>query len=78
MIGGTAALFFEARRNGELAGVERAAVRGESFIWLILTATGLVSIAMTRFEALEDFAPLAYATLPFSIGPFVWRCRWEG
>lgn len=74
----TAALFFEARRNGALGGVERAAVRGESFIWLILTVTGLVSIAMTRFEAIEDFAPLAYSTLPFSIGLFVWRYRWQG
>jgi uncharacterized membrane protein len=74
----TAALFLEARRNAELGHLQRAAVRGESFIWLILTVTGLVSIVMTRFEALEDFAPLAYTTLPLSIGLFVWRYRWEG
>ena len=74
----TAALFFEARRNAALDRAHRAAVRGESFIWLILTVTGLVSIVMTRFEALEDFAPLAYSTLPVSIGLFVWRYRWEG
>ncbi|HEV2817315.1 MAG TPA: TMEM175 family protein [Allosphingosinicella sp.] len=73
-----AALFFEARRHAALDGTLRAAVRGEAFIWLILTVTGLVSIGMTRFEALEDVAPLAYATLPFTIGLFVWRYRWEG
>lgn len=73
-----AALFFEARRHRDLDGVLRAAMRGEAFIWLILTVTGLVSIVMTRFEALEDFAPLVYATLPVSIGLFVWRYRWEG
>lgn len=78
MGGTTAALFFEARRNAGLGRVERCAVRGESFIWLILTVTGLVSIVMTRFEAIEAFAPLAYATLPVSIGLFVWRYRWEG
>lgn len=33
---------------------------------------------MTRFEALEDFAPLAYSTLPVPIGLFVWRHRWKG
>ena len=78
MAAATAALFFEARRNAELGDLQRAAVRGESFIWLILTLTGLVSIVMTRFEAVEQFAPLAYATLPISIGLFVWRYRWEG
>ena len=72
-----AALFFEARRHQALDGVLRAAVRGEAMIWLILTVTGLVSIAMTRFEALEDFAPLAYSTLPVTIGLFVWRYKWE-
>jgi hypothetical protein len=71
------ALFLEARRNRALDAVQQAAVRGEAAIWLILTVTGLVSIAMTRFEAVEDFAPLVYATLPFTIGLFVWRYRWE-
>lgn len=33
---------------------------------------------MTRFEVLEDFAPLAYATLPITIGLFVWRYDWAG
>jgi len=72
------ALFLEARRNPDLDTARRIAVRGEAIIWLILTITGLVSIVMTRFEAIEDFAPLVYATLPFSIGMFVWRYDWEG
>ena len=71
-------LFFEARRHASLDPTLRTAVRGEAIIWLILTVTGLVSIVMTRFEAIEDFAPLVYATLPVTIGLFVWRYRWEG
>jgi hypothetical protein len=46
-------------------------------IWLILAATGLVSMLLTIFEASEPLAPLAYATLPLSIGLFVWRYDWE-
>jgi len=74
----TAALFWEARRNPALDEEGRWAVRGERFIWLILFVTGLVSIALTRFEATEDFAPAVYATLPFTIGLFVWRYYWAG
>ena len=74
----TAALFWEARRNRRLDDEGRWAVRGESFIWLILVVTGLVSIALTRSEASEDFAPAVYATLPFTIGLFVWRYYWAG
>jgi hypothetical protein len=73
----TAALFFEARRNPALDGERRVVARGEACIWLILTATGLVSIAMTTVEATEEFAPLAYATLPISIGLFSWRYDWD-
>lgn len=72
-----AALFFEARRNPGLGGENRVVARGEGLIWLILTATGLVSILMASIEATEDFAPLVYATLPFSIGLFSWRYDWE-
>ena len=53
-------------------------VGGELRIWLILITTGLVSILLSLFEATEDVAPLAYATLPFSIGLFVWRFDWDG
>ena len=71
-------LFAEARRNPELAPDEARAVRGEMRIWLILVVTGLVSIALSDFEATEDVAPLVYATLPFTIGLFVWRYDWDG
>lgn len=69
----TAGLFAEARRNPALDDEHRLAARGETYIWLILAATGIVSIVMTRFEASETFAPVAYATLPLTIGLFVWR-----
>lgn len=72
----TAALFREARRNPALDRLEQAAVRGETWIWLILTLTGLVSVLLASFEATGKLAPLAYATLPVSIGLFVWRYHW--
>lgn len=72
----TAGLFLEARRNPALDEERRWALRGEWYIWLILALTGLVSVAMTRFEASEDFAPAVYATLPLTIGLFVWRYFW--
>lgn len=72
----TAGLFREAWRNSLLSPVEQGAVRGETWIWLILTVTGLVSMLLATFDASEDFAPLAYATLPVSIGLFVWRYHW--
>lgn len=71
-----AALFAEAQRNRVLDSETRYALRGEVWIWIILITTGLVSIAMTRFAAIERFAPMVYATLPLSIGLFVWR--WFG
>lgn len=69
----TAALFREARRNPVLDEESRHAVRGETRIWLILTMTGLVSVLLSLFEATKVAAPVAYATLPVSIGLFVWR-----
>jgi len=71
-----AALFAEAQRNRALDAEMRRALKGEVWIWVILVTTGLVSIAMTRFEAIDQFAPMVYATLPVSIGLFVWR--WFG
>ena len=73
----TAALFLEARRNEALTETLRTGIRGEMLIWLILVATGLVSILLCLFEATEKIAPLAYSTLPVSIGLFVWRYDWE-
>jgi hypothetical protein len=74
----TTCLFAEARRNPDLSPDEARAVRGETWIWLILVMTGIVSIALAAFEATEVAAPLVYATLPISIGLFVWRFDWEG
>ncbi|HTU12268.1 MAG TPA: TMEM175 family protein [Allosphingosinicella sp.] len=71
-----AALFAEARRNRALDPQLRRALTGEVWIWIILIVTGLVSIAMTRFDAVDQYAPMVYATLPVSIGLFVWR--WYG
>ncbi len=73
-----AGLFAEALRSRELGLVERQAVGGELRIWLILITTGLVSILLSLFEATGDVAPLVYATLPFTIGLFVWRFDWDG
>ena len=73
----TASLFLEARRNLDLTDALRVAVHGEMLIWVILTATGLVSILLSVFEATENLAPLLYATLPVTIGLFVWRYDWE-
>ncbi len=74
----TAGLFAEALRNRGLGLVERQAVGGELLIWLILVTTGIVSILLSLFEATEEVAPLVYATLPFTIGMFVWRFDWDG
>jgi len=74
----TAGLFAEARRNPALDDAHLYAARGETFIWLILALTGLVSIVMTRFDATEQVAPLAYATLPLTIGLFTWRYFHQG
>lgn len=71
-----AALFVDAQRNPGLDAGMRHSLKGEVRIWLILVATGLVSILMTRFGAIARFAPMVYATLPISIGLFVWR--WFG
>ncbi len=78
MASATVALFLEAGRNPSLDRGHRAAVRGETIIWLIVVATGLVSVLLAAFDASETLAPLAYATLPISIGLFVWRYDWEG
>lgn len=73
-----AALFFEAQRSPEIDAEMRLSVRGEGMIWLILVATGLVSILMTFFRPTAMFAPMMYATLPISIGLFTWRYDWGG
>lgn len=72
-----AALFAEAWRNGGLDRAARAQAKGEVVIWLILAATGIVSIllSLTRFGA---FAAFAYSTLPITIPLFSRRYDWTG
>jgi uncharacterized membrane protein len=69
----TACLFFEAQRSHTIAAEMRRSARGEAYVFLILAATGIVSIFMTRFAAIANFSPLPYATLPISVGLFNWR-----
>ena len=68
-----AALFREALRNPELTPLDRYALHGETIIWLILVATGLISLLLASFEATGNLAPLIYATLGFIIPLFTWR-----
>lgn len=72
-----AALFAEARGNCGLDRAGRAQAKGEIVIWLILAATGIVSIlvSLTRFGA---FAAFAYSTLPLTIMSFSRRYDWTG
>lgn len=74
----TCGLFIEAQRSDTIGQQERISARGETIIWLILVATGLVSIVLTFFRATANLAPVAYATLPVSIGLFGWRYDWGG
>lgn len=74
----TAGLFVEAMRSADLDPDMRVSVKGEAMIWLILVATGTVSILLTFFRATANLAPMVYATLPISIGLFTWRFDWGG
>ena len=74
----TAGLFAESLRGDTLDAARRAPARGEMIVWLILVATGLVSILLALFEATEAVAPLVYATMPLSVGLFTARFDWSG
>lgn len=74
----TCALHHDALRNPALTVAQRQEVKGQRIIWAILTATGLVSTAITLIPAIATLAPFAYATLPISIGLFSARWDWEG
>lgn len=71
-----AALFLEAFRQ-ELTPQQKRTVKGERIVWLILAATGIVSIAVstTRYGV---WAAMVYATLPLTIGIFSARYDWSG
>jgi len=72
-----ALLFWEAEGAMRRAGNARWRIaRGEMGIWLILGVTGLFSILLASIAATKNFAPFVHATLPVSIGLFVWRYRW--
>jgi uncharacterized membrane protein len=70
------ALFSDVLRKPGLETEERTTARGERIIWLILAATGIASIlvSMTRWGV---WAAMLYATLPISIGLFLWRFDWD-
>ena len=71
------ALWSEPLREQSLTSEQRGNARGERGIWVILAVTGLVSILMTA-TAYAKWAAMLYATLPVTIGLFVWRHDWEG
>lgn len=73
----TAGLFADALRNPGLDGHGRAQARGDRTIWLILAATGTLSIliSLTRFGV---FAAMIYMTLPLTIGVYSKRHDWTG
>lgn len=73
-----AGLFAESLRGDRLDRESRAIARGEMIIWLILVATGLVSILLSTLDATKAIAPLLYATLPISVGLFTARYDWTG
>jgi uncharacterized membrane protein len=73
----SAALFAESLRNPRLDAVGRATAKGEVVIWLILAATGLVSVFLSQ-TPVGRLAAFAYATLPLTIGLFVARHDWTG
>lgn len=71
------ALFWDAAGAPDTAEDQRRAIRGEAIIYLILAATGLVSVMLALMGGSAAMAaPWAYASLPVSIGLFVARWRW--
>ncbi|MEZ0244172.1 MAG: TMEM175 family protein [Sphingomonas sp.] len=72
----TVLLFRDALRNPELDATKRREALGQSWIWVILTATGAASTALAMTPGAHLFAPFLYSTLPLTIGVFAWRWRW--
>lgn len=69
------ALFWEALRKPSLTGVERAELTGERGVWLINTATGLVSVlvSLTPFGV---WAAMVYASLGITIPLYIHLHDW--
>lgn len=74
----TAFLFLDARRNRDLSHDDQREALGQASIWAILSATGVASTVMAMVPALQGVAPFLYASLPITIGLFVWRYDWGG
>ena len=70
-----AALFWDVRRKPGLGAQDRIVARGEKTIWLILAVTGIASI-LVSMTPYGKWAAMLYATLPISIGLFLWRFDW--
>lgn len=70
-----AALFWDVRRKPGLGARDRIVARGEQSIWLILAVTGTASI-LVSMTPYGKWAAMVYATLPISIGLFLWRFDW--
>jgi hypothetical protein len=77
MAGLVAALFVTGLRIGTPAPGMRQVVKGELGTWLILTASGAISVLLAQFDATVPFAPWTYALLPVAIGIFAWRHQWD-
>lgn len=71
-----AGLFHDVLR-GSPSDAVRWKATGERGIWLILAATGAVSLAIS-FTRFGVWAAMVYTTLPISIGLFSWRHPWAG
>jgi uncharacterized membrane protein len=72
----TVLLFRDALRNPALDAQKRREALGQSWIWVILAATGAASTVLATLPGPHLFAPFLYATLPLTIGVFAWRWRW--
>lgn len=72
-----AGLWTEPLRDPDLSPEGRANARGERGIWLILALTGFLSI-LVSMTSHGKWAAMLYATLPLTIGLFVWRHDWTG
>jgi uncharacterized membrane protein len=73
----TVLLFRDALRNPDLAPDKRREAAGQSWIWVILATTGMLSTVMAMIPGPHFFAPFLYSTLPITIGLFAWRWRWS-
>lgn len=72
MSGIVTALYLEAMREPGLDADEAATCRGTALAWAIQCGTGLLSVLLSRIDALEIWSAYIYATIPISMGLFGW------